>query len=342
MAPYDEEEISPDDLLTNMIVMGASLIVIAAVVIGVVAGVDSKGGPGKLGENVTLDNVMGVGDVCNKTDYMESCMASLKPVGDKSSVKTYLIAAINGTISEMTNAMQKAKVNADGFGDQSLEKMALEDCEELIGLSIEELQSVMPMEDVGDARSSMSAVIAYQRACLEGLKESLYSSFADFDGGLQKSKELASIVLAIIYENFPNDDATVDRSNQRKVLQDYNKGGQIPHASVAKDGSGEYGSIKAALDAYPNGIKGRYVIYVKAGVYEENVVVAKYMTNVFMYGDGVTETIISGTNLDKTTTYRRATLCEFLINLFLLLLTNKFIVLRQLVLSTYQVHKFGI
>jgi pectinesterase len=323
MAPYDEEEISPDDLLTNMIVMGASLIVIAAVVIGVVAGVDSKGGPGKLGENVTLDNLMGVGDVCNKTDYMESCMASLKPAGDKASVKTYLTAAINGTISEMTNAMQKAKVNADGIGDQSLEKMALEDCEELIGLSIEELQSVMPMEDVGDARSSVSAVIAYQRACLEGLKESLYSSFADFDGGLQKSKELASIVLAIIYENFANDDATVDRSNQRKVLQDYNKDGQVPHASVAKDGSEEYGSIKAALDAYPNGIKGRYVIYVKAGVYEENVVVAKNMTNVFMYGDGVTKTIISGTNLDETTTYRKATLCEFLINLFLLLAFNK-------------------
>jgi hypothetical protein len=34
---------------------------------------------------------------------------------------------------------------------------------------------VMPMEDVGDTRSSMSAVIAYQRACLEGLEESLYS-----------------------------------------------------------------------------------------------------------------------------------------------------------------------
>ena len=85
------------------------------------------------------------------------------------------------TNSEMTNAMQKAKVNTDEFRDQSLEKMALEDCEELIGLSIEELQSGMPMEDVGDARSSMSAVIAYQRACLEGLKESLaYSQVAKF------------------------------------------------------------------------------------------------------------------------------------------------------------------
>ncbi|XP_059435496.1 pectinesterase-like [Corylus avellana] len=313
MAPYDEEEISPDDLLTNMIVMGASLIVIAAVVIGVVAGVDSKGGPGKLGENVTLDNMMGVDEICNQTDYKESCMASLQPVGDKASVKKYLTAAINGTVSEMTNAMQKAKVNADAIGDQSLEKMALEDCVELMGLSIEEMQSVMPLEDVGDGRSSLSAVIAYQRACVEGLKESLYASFADFDGGLQKARELASIILAIIYENFPNDDARVERqlmADQRKVLQDYKKaGGQmIPHASVAKDGSEEYGSINAALDAYPNDIKGRYVIYVKAGVYEENVVVAKNKTNVFMYGDGVTETIISGTNLDDTTTYRRATL----------------------------------
>ncbi|KAE8036908.1 hypothetical protein FH972_009540 [Carpinus fangiana] len=39
---------------------------------------------------------------------------------------------------------------------------------------------------------------------------------------------------------------------------------------VAKDGSWQYASINAALSAYPDGHKGRYLIYVKSGVYEEN------------------------------------------------------------------------
>lgn len=324
---YDEEEISTDALLTNMIVMGASLIVIAAVVIGVVSGVDNKHGSGKL-ENVTLDNVtVNVDALCNKTDYKDSCISTLQPVGNSAVVNAYLRTAVNATISEMTLAMQKAKAD-DVAGDD-----AVEDCVELIGLCIEDLESVIPNVGVGDARSSLSAVLSYQNTCLEGLKES--RSTSDVDRGLQKSKELASIVLAIIYEYFPNDDAEAESaaaiarrktdededddgfSDQRlsaadrKLLQDYKKGGQKPHATVAKDGSGEYGSIGAALDAYPEGIKGRYVIHVKSGVYEENVIIAKNMSKVFMYGDGANETIISGKDVQGTA-YRRATLCKFL------------------------------
>jgi pectinesterase len=333
MAQYDEEEITPDDLLTNMIIMGASLIVIAAVVIAVVAGIDNKGtAPGNPinPRNVTVDAI------CKRTDYTESCMASLQPVGAAAGVETYLRAAANATIVEMTVAMKKAKVDADAIADHDhqREKMAFEDCIELIGLCIEELQSVrIPVVDVGDARSSLSAVISYQRACLEGLNES--HSTSDMDRGLQKSIELASIVLAIIYENFPNDDfeakpaATPRRrtdedqgiendgypdqrlsAEKRKLLQTHEVG-QSPNAVVAKDGSGDYGSITAALDAYPDGFKGRYFIYVMSGVYEENVIIAKNKTMVFMYGDGVDETIISGRDVEGTT-YRRATLCEFL------------------------------
>lgn len=172
MAQYDEEEITLDDLLTNMIIMGASLIVIAAVVIAVVVGIDNKGtAPGNPSNprNVTVDAI------CKHTDCTESCMASLQPVGAAAGVETYLRAAANATIVEMTVAIKKAKVDADAIADHDhqREKMALEDCIELIGLCIEELRSVrIPVVDVGDARSSLSAVISYQRACLEGLIES--------------------------------------------------------------------------------------------------------------------------------------------------------------------------
>ncbi|KAK9086202.1 hypothetical protein Syun_028596 [Stephania yunnanensis] len=82
-----------------------------------------------------------------------------------------------------------------------------------------------------------------------------------------------------------------------------------PNAVVAKDGSGQYKTISAALDAYPKNLIGRYVIYVKAGVYDEYITVTKDKVNVYMYGDGPRKTIITGSksNRDGYSTFRTAT-----------------------------------
>ena len=81
-----------------------------------------------------------------------------------------------------------------------------------------------------------------------------------------------------------------------------------PNAVVAKDGSGQYKSIAAALAAYPKALRGRYVIYVKAGIYDEYITVTKNMKNVFMYGDGPRKTIVTGrkNNRDGITTQNTA------------------------------------
>ncbi|XP_071713976.1 pectinesterase-like [Rutidosis leptorrhynchoides] len=68
-----------------------------------------------------------------------------------------------------------------------------------------------------------------------------------------------------------------------------------PNAVVAKDGSGKYRTIKAALDAYPPNLKGRYIIYIKAGEYNEGqIIVNRNQHNVYMYGDGNDKTVITG------------------------------------------------
>ncbi|CAH1425547.1 unnamed protein product [Lactuca virosa] len=84
-----------------------------------------------------------------------------------------------------------------------------------------------------------------------------------------------------------------------------------PNAIVAQDGSGKFKSIKQALAAYPPNHQGRYIIYVKAGVYNEGqIIVGKTHNNVYMYGDGRTKTIITGTlnfGIQKISTSQTAT-----------------------------------
>jgi len=63
---------------------------------------------------------------------------------------------------------------------------------------------------------------------------------------------------------------------------------------VAKDGSGQYKTINDAVKAIPANHPGRYVIYVKAGVYNEIVSVPKGKNNVLMYGDGADKSIVTG------------------------------------------------
>lgn len=46
-----------------------------------------------------------------------------------------------------------------------------------------------------------------------------------------------------------------------------------PHIVVAKDGSGDYRSLQAAINAVPDYRKSRTIIYVKPGVYKEKVVI---------------------------------------------------------------------
>ncbi|KAK4799946.1 hypothetical protein SAY86_025311 [Trapa natans] len=87
--------------------------------------------------------------------------------------------------------------------------------------------------------------------------------------------------------------------------------GATPHAVVAKDGSGKFKTLAEALDAYPAGHQGRYIVHVKAGVYKEWYTLTKEKINVFVYGDGPTKTIITN-NIsvpkNKVSTSKSATL----------------------------------
>ncbi len=61
---------------------------------------------------------------------------------------------------------------------------------------------------------------------------------------------------------------------------------------VAKDGSGDYTTVQAAFDAVPDLYTGTWTIYIKPGVYQEKLMLAKNKVNVVLRGDHPDSTIL--------------------------------------------------
>ncbi|GAB4825959.1 Probable pectinesterase/pectinesterase inhibitor 59 [Ancistrocladus abbreviatus] len=78
---------------------------------------------------------------------------------------------------------------------------------------------------------------------------------------------------------------------------------------VAKDGSGQYKTVQAAIDAAArSGVSGRKVIFVRRGVYLENIWVNHYTNDLMLVGEGMRLTIVTGSRSVKSgyTTYNSA------------------------------------
>ncbi|XP_057964913.1 pectinesterase [Malania oleifera] len=318
-------------MVGKVVVSTLSVLLVVGVVIGVIVGIHSRSSSGS--SNVQESPSMkAISSMCAHTDYKDVCSNSLEPVAQNASAtpKDFIQAAVKATIDEVKAALEKSGSFANA-SDGSRDKMAVEDCKDLLQSAVAELQA--SFSSVGDAqmhalndradelKNWLSAVISYQQSCIDGFDKPEFQKSAS--DGLFNATRLTSNALALVSEiseilsafNIPIN-MDLKASNSRRLL-----GGDIgmgengfptwmsaadrkllaagpqqvkPNAVVAKDGSGQYKTITAALQAYPKNNKGRYVIYVKAGVYDEEVMVDKNMVNVFMYGDGPRKTIVTG------------------------------------------------
>ncbi|EXB75640.1 Putative pectinesterase/pectinesterase inhibitor 28 [Morus notabilis] len=223
--------------------------------------------------------------------------------------------------------------------------MSLEDCKDLMQFAVDELKDSFSVVGDGDLHAVhdeeaelmnwLSAVVSYQQTCLDGITDP--DTKKEMSDGLVNAGELTSNALAIVSAfsdilgafkipfHFNSSSAFSRRlleaeeddkvypswfsAADRKLLGSRGGGNLAPNAVVAKDGSGQYKSIGEALAAYPKDLKGRYVIYVKAGVYDEYITVTKNQVNVFIYGDGPRKTIVTGRKnfRDGVSTFKTAT-----------------------------------
>ncbi|XP_038875878.1 pectinesterase-like [Benincasa hispida] len=317
-------------MVNKVVLPGISLILVVGVALAVVAVVNKNNN--STTENLS-PKMKAVSTICSNTNYQEECQNTLTNVAHNASSddpKEYVKAAILATMEEV----KKGYNLTDGFmieaANNASIKMGVEDCKDLLQFAIAQLQASYTTvgepdlhtnaDRVADIKNWLTAVISYQQSCLDGLGEFDPNLQQKMQDGLDIAAKLTSNALAIvdtvsdILQNFglqfkvqPSGRkllGTIEVGSDgfptwmsgadRKLLASRGGGRVKPNAVVAKDGSGQFKTIGAALAAYPKALKGRYVIYVKAGIYNEYVTVTKDMTNIFMYGDGPKRTIVTG------------------------------------------------
>ncbi|URE12582.1 pectinesterase [Musa troglodytarum] len=268
--------------------------------------------------------------ICASTDYTDVCERTLSSaINGSASPKEIIQASFMAAIKEIEAASHLSK-NVSLSATDSMNKDGFDICRRLFEDANEELQAAFSethdldglKRRTDDVKCWLSAVISYQQTCLDAITQpGLHSTMKD---GLVTASQVTSNAIAIVsglgslFKNFqvPINHGTDAKgyptwfsSHDRKLLVVHARGELKPNMVVAQDGSGDYKTINAALDAMPKEYSGRYVIYVKAGIYKENVIVTKYMVNVFMYGDGPRKTIVTGSknNVDGVQTMNTAT-----------------------------------
>ncbi|KAI3704919.1 hypothetical protein L1987_75148 [Smallanthus sonchifolius] len=180
------------------------------------------------------------------------------------------------------------------------ERAAWADCLQLYENTILQLnQTLDPTTKCTDfdAQTWLSTALTNLDTCRAGFVE---LNASDYMLPLMSNNvsKLISNTLAINNGTTPPVDSYKDgfpkwfKSGDRKLLQ-----AAAPRANVvvAQDGSGDYRTIKAAIDAASKRSgSGRFVIYIKRGVYEENIEIGNKMENIMLVGDGLKYTIITG------------------------------------------------
>lgn len=209
-----------------------------------------------------------------------------------------------------------------GSDSDPRQRAALADCVQLMDLARDRLADASEAP-ADDARTWLSAALTFYATCADGVGD---GPLGDAVGArLEPLKSLASASLAVL--NAVDDSAG---SRDTEVADTYTFPSWVPARDralleagagaggaaikadvvVAQDGSGKFRTVKEAVDAAPDGGKRRYVIYVKKGVYKENVEVGKKKRELMIVGDGMDATVITGSRnvVDGATTFNSATL----------------------------------
>ncbi|KAE8658032.1 putative pectinesterase/pectinesterase inhibitor 12 [Hibiscus syriacus] len=233
-------------------------------------------------------NLSSVRNFCRSTPYPDACFDSLKlsiSINISPNILNYLLQTLDTALSEagkLTNVFSSVGKANDIIEKQrgTMRKGLHEITLSSLKKSVSRIKSG-DSKQLPDARSYLSAALTNKNTCLEVL-DSASGSF----------KPVLVNSLGNIYKHSGDDEY-----DPSEVI------------TVAADGTGNFSIINDAISFAPNNSYDRVIIYVN-GVYEENVEIPSYKTNIVLLGDGNDATFITGNRIvvDGWTTFRSATL----------------------------------
>lgn len=311
--------------------IGVSALILVAMVVAVTVGVALSSRKAGKSDGHTSTSTKAIQAICQPTDYKQTCEESLSSVASNVTDPKELIKAgfqlamdkLRGVIKNSTTLQELAK-------DPSTSQ-ALQNCKELLEYAIDDLgdsfDRLGPFDMtkldvyVEDLKVWLSAAMTYEQTCLDGFENTTGDAGEKMRQFLKTAQELTNNGLAMVSEvstllgslNFKSGRRLLaaaptgeKRFQRAKVIPNWIDNRRLdlatatpltlkPDVVVAKNGGGKYKTVNEALKDIPkNNAEKTFVIYVKEGVYEEQVLFDKHMTNVMLIGDGPTKTVITG------------------------------------------------
>ncbi|GAB4838065.1 Probable pectinesterase/pectinesterase inhibitor 12 [Ancistrocladus abbreviatus] len=268
-----------------------------------------------------------IDSLCKSTPHPDVCFNSLKlsiSINLPPNIITYILQSLQVALSA-TGKLSSLFSSATG-ATSIIEKQrgTIQDCQELHQITFYSLQKALSRiqasssaRNLADARAFLSAALTNKNTCLEGLdsasgplKPVLVNSMTDAYKHVGNCLSMISRSAGPASENGGRRRRLLGWKNARRILQssadDFDPSQVV---TVAADGSGNFTTITDAVDFAPTNSNYRTIIYVKRGVYEENVNISSNKTNIVLIGDGSDATVVTGNRsvADGWTTFRSAT-----------------------------------
>lgn len=268
--------------------------------------------------------------LCKTTPYPNLCFNTLKltiSININPNIITYLLQSLQQAISETTKLSNLFHNIEHSTAVIEKQRGSIQDCNELHQSTLTSLKTSLTRirssnkRNIADARIYLSAALTNKNTCLEGLDSASGNLKPVLVNSVINTYKHVSNSLSML-SNHVNQASNQKGRKQKMVspkwldLDEYDRNEALV---VAADGSGNFSSINDAINFAPNNSMVRIVIYVKEGIYDENVEIPSYKTNIIMLGDGSDSTVITGNRsvVDGWTTFRSATLGEVFFILFL-------------------------
>ncbi|XP_059654090.1 probable pectinesterase/pectinesterase inhibitor 12 [Cornus florida] len=286
--------------------------------------------------------------VCKSTPYPDVCFDSLKlsiSINISPNIITYLLQSLQNALSEAGKLSNLLSTAGEASNLIEKQKGAIQDCKDLHQVTMSYLKrsvsrisgtssSGAQKQKIDDAKAFLTAALTNKNTCLEGLDSASGPLKPVLVNSMISAYKHVSNSLSILSKNTGTSSSTTGTSNEghgnrrlmmamgppkwlsrkdRRILQTSSSSMDEYDPSqviwVATDGSGNFSTVTEAIDFAPNNSYDRTIIYIRQGVYEENVEIPSYKPNIVLLGDGSNATVIIGNRsvVDGWTTFRSAT-----------------------------------